>query len=835
MNPSSSTRPLVWLIPLALLLASFGRLVAQPSSLLVDADRPTVDRARVVEAAPGNDLTRLFWPLHRHLARSIARTGHLPEWDDRGFGGRPLIGNPQAGLFYPPVWLAWYIPAPATLGWLTVAHLIGASFGTIRLARTLGLGSTGQMVAGGCYALSPYLLAQTFEGHYPHVWAAAWYPWAFLATIQLGQGRWRSGLWLALCLAAVVLVGHPQEGYYLAIALGFWASVHLLQMARDPVARPRLKMTIAVWLAIGGLTLGLVAVEILPTLATQGWGLRSDRLPIRLASRYHPSLLNAVQLVHPFALGGPADYLGPENYWETVVSVGLVPLVLAGVGATWTGQRRRVVPWILLAVAALIFAGGRKLGLFALMYEWVPGMDRFRVPSRSLFLANLGVAVLAGHGVDALRREAPAQRDRWDRLGRRWLAALGLMAVAVGWGLARTNRLVVPVGETPVGSVAHLRQAAHAASDLDRLGQAFARLVVEPTWWLSVVGLSVGLAWASWRPARRPQVAVGLGLLGLVELAGLGHQLLVVSPPSAWLGSGPVAAAIRQAWPAVIGAPPPRIRADESVVADLIAVEFGWSKTDINDSFQIGHAADLYQQLYSLSRPRPDEEAAPMDGPVAVRVRQTQQAVFDRLSVAGAVSTATSPRLGALIREHHWPIVATGLGSGPNCRTGAATVARNPSVLPRAYVVPHALVVEVDDLRSVARLATIDPRRAVLMTRDPLASLGTTAARQSFRAAEWASTDPDRLVLRVRTTGPGLLVVADTWMPGWSAWVDGQVATVERGNHAQRVVALPTAGPHEVRMTYQAPGLRPGLAITLGASVAWVALAAWSYRRRRIT
>ena len=65
----------------------------------------------------------------------------------------------------------------------------------------------------------------------------------------------------------------------------------------------------------------------------------------------------------------------------------------------------------------------------------------------------------------------------------------------------------------------------------------------------------------------------------------------------------------------------------------------------------------------------------------------------------------------------------------------------------------------------VARFREGDPREAVLMAADPLGA--ARAPRQPFTPAKWASTDPDRLVLKVTTGAPGLLVVADTWMPGW--------------------------------------------------------------------
>jgi hypothetical protein len=44
-----------------------------------------------------------------------------------------------------------------------------------------------------------------------------------------------------------------------------------------------------------------------------------------------------------------------------------------------------------------------------------------------------------------------------------------------------------------------------------------------------------------------------------------------------------------------------------------------------------------------------------------------------------------------------------------------------------------------------------------------------------------------------------------------------------RGNHAQRVIALPVPGPHEVRMHYRPPGFTAGLAITALTACLWVA------------
>ncbi|MBV8313701.1 MAG: hypothetical protein JOZ53_01960, partial [Planctomycetaceae bacterium] len=108
---------------------------------------------------------------------------------------------------------------------------------------------------------------------------------------------------------------------------------------------------------------------------------------------------------------------------------------------------------------------------------------------------------------------------------------------------------------------------------------------------------------------------------------------------------------------------------------------------------------------------------------------------------------------------------------------------------------------------------------------------GPGAARQPFTPAEWASSDPDRPVIRVTTVAPGLLVVADTWMPGWTAHVDGRPAPIFRGNHAQRVVPLPDPGRHEIVLRYHAPGLARGMALTGLSAVVWTA--AWVATRSK--
>ena len=65
-----------------------------------------------------------------------------------------------------------------------------------------------------------------------------------------------------------------------------------------------------------------------------------------------------------------------------------------------------------------------------------------------------------------------------------------------------------------------------------------------------------------------------------------------------------------------------------------------------------------------------------------------------------------------------WPVVATGNRDGKTY-----VIQRNPTALPRAYVVPRAEVVPEEPAVILSRFRSSDPRAAVLMDHDPLAGL----------------------------------------------------------------------------------------------------------------
>ena len=84
--------------------------------------------------------------------------------------------------------------------------------------------------------------------------------------------------------------------------------------------------------------------------------------------------------------------------------------------------------------------------------------------------------------------------------------------------------------------------------------------------------------------------------------------------------------------------------------------------------------------------------------------------------------------------------------------------------------------------------------------------------------------NPRLTAIKIHAETAGYLVLADTWYPGWRAYVDGVQSRLWRANYMFRAVAIP-AGEHEVKIVYQPRSFLVG-GITSGAALVLLLLLA---------
>jgi hypothetical protein len=71
-----------------------------------------------------------------------------------------------------------------------------------------------------------------------------------------------------------------------------------------------------------------------------------------------------------------------------------------------------------------------------------------------------------------------------------------------------------------------------------------------------------------------------------------------------------------------------------------------------------------------------------------------------------------------------------------------------------------------------------------------------------------------RVGVRVKVSCPSMIVVSDTYFPGWIAYVDGARAPIYQVNGAMRGVIVP-AGAHSLTMRYRPASVYEGAALSL--------------------
>jgi hypothetical protein len=151
-------------------------------------------------------------------------------------------------------------------------------------------------------------------------------------------------------------------------------------------------------------------------------------------------------------------------------------------------------------------------------------------------------------------------------------------------------------------------------------------------------------------------------------------------------------------------------------------------------------------------------------------------------------------------------------------------VLENQEALPRAWIVHSARQVgskeEALDLLSAGQ---VDPEETALLEDvPPEMSQPDEASADRTSVVEYGA---DRIELATTTETPGLLVLSEVHYPAWRAYVDGRPAPVYVTDHLLRSVPIPE-GEHTVELRYESWTLRVGVAISLIACAALVALAA---------
>ncbi len=804
------------------------------------------------------------------VVRSL-QAGEVPLWNPNIFAGVPFLAAGQHSALYPFSLLFYVLPLPCAYGLFTVLQLWMAGAFMYLFGRVLRMGRFPALIAAITFQLSGFFLVSVVFTMI--IAAAAWLP-LLLAIIEImirkqedkGSGPFVPIIYVlfgATALGVHILAGHPEILAYTLLVMAAYALVRLVLLWRR-VGSWEPSLRLGLWLALMvGLGLGLGSIQLIPLYELVTGSFREGSVTYSDVVGWAYPTRQIFTFFVPDFFGNPAHhgywdlvsrqwvavdriFWGIKNYVEAGSYAGILPLILALVaviGSFRSAENRRHI-WIfaVLALVSLLLIFGTPL--YALLYYGLPGIKQLHSPFRWVFPYTMSVALLAGYGARrlmALRRAFGVDKDRQvlhPEVYRPWVSILTWGAFWGGLALL-AGLLIVFIAPGPfVGLADRFLTMVEQARGAFNSGQ----MLLSYQWRnLLILGLMLTASGIVLRVSRcpiylpvprflasqsaddrsaKPRIPIWQPLAVLVvavDLLVFGWGFNPAADP-AWLDFTPPAVEfLRERAASPTGSP-----AEDGQPWRLTTYQVPGATKTLNANTAWFHG---------LQDVRGYDSIIPRQYVEYMRAIEEQgELIYNQIAPVYGVEHLSSPLLDLLgvryvMTEGEIPNADFDLVYDDEVR-----IYENLDALPRAFALPRTEVIAEADLPD--RLRSFDPRDVVLLDEVTLAEAGAAAIpakgdQWPLQPATVAAYGTNTVFVDVEMPGPGWLVLADSFFPGWKVYrsdpdpenpapehgfepADEQELAIVRANGNFRAVYL-EAGAHRVRYKYTPMSLKLGL------------------------
>jgi hypothetical protein len=742
------------------------------------------------------DLGSYFYPIKFVVAQAL-KAGELPLWDRHMAGGFPVMAGLQSAVFYPPTLLFAVLPFFGAIQVSFVFHYAVAGFGSYALFRwwkcpihVALIGSILFTFGGTVVSLSNLV---------NHFQTAVWLPLVILYWERTLKLRfWREFVCLSFVLLFQLLSGSP-EIFLFSIGILIIDAIRLVG-EREIVG---IKKPAAILIAAIVVVTGLGMVQWLPTGELISLSRRDQPIPAAEAFAWSLRPSGLIDLIVPTLETDSALSLGIRlllsNEVPFLLSHYLGAIALLGV-CSWFGQagtKERLIlgGFILISV---FLALGSNTPAYPFVYSHVPLLRIIRFPEKFFFLTFVLLLFAAIRG---LAKIEIARHERWPSL----LAVVILIGwsslyIFLRWKTSLLIRLLESPGETNLAMPVTAPTLAGIFFNLEkqiavsliytglfvlyrgmRLNTLLFRFMLVLT---TFVDLSV---------AHKP-----LQFLREKELISDVPRVLDKPPLGSRLFYYPPGNNLHPSYMSVYG----NLSFDKATQLPFnnllpnAGILFGFEYFQDIDAL----SQRSYNDFLYFANALPREKRAKLLGAMNIRYVIS----FRRLEVPGFELLRETPEHFSWLYEI-------------------------PVSVPRVYVVTDGLY-EPEPLRLLNRLIRddFDPLRQVVLDTPRQLQPAVNLQSELFISKYQNS----HVQIRARLSAPGILVLTDSYYPGWKVFVDGAQKKLLRANHFFRAVELP-AGNHSVEFVYDPLSFKIGSLISLLTAALLIAVPVVGWLRRR--
>ena len=737
------------------------------------------------------DVVSFTFPMQM-LAIDLIKSGQPPLWNPYILAGTPLLANFQSAPYSPTNFVYFIFERLTAWSLQIILQHVLAAFFTFFLLRRFKVGKLGSALGGIVFAFSGYnLIWSQWNGH---TLAAAFVPLILLfEDLWLQRGKPILGLGISLALFMQIVSGYPQVVIYTGMAM------FVLWLVRFSLGKIYVIRTFALgaFLVLG---LGLSAFQILPGAELLGLSQRAVE-PHPFEWAFLP-FSKIITFIAPDFFGNHAtkNYWGPQDYTSNTGFVGVVALCLATLSLGFVRKNKEIAFAALLGLTGLFFSFPTPVSIFL----WKSGFLGLNAASahRALILFTLGVALLAGFGLDKLIESK--KRNLWALWGSALiLFSYGIWAGSLFWLSKSSPELYDPLVRGIPKYLVALRNSVLPLAAF--VATTFVFLIMHR---LSIL--------------KKVIVAIFLFSVLTLELFRFGWKFTPFSPR-------------------------------EMVYPTTPALTFLQNQTT---PFR---TTGSYVIPINMRMPYKIESLEGYDAVYPLRISQLIAAInsgksgTDPVGRYGTIDNTGSSVVDLLNTKYHLTIKRDAKGDPdplgqipPNYQEqGFALAFEDKSVavlesrtaLPRAEMFYAAQVVreETEILDRLLAKDFIDSEAIIL---EEEVGLDAKAEKDVKNNVSFRLYSETQSVIDVASPEEGLLFVSDAYYPGWKAYVDGVESKILRANFAFRAVKVPQ-GQHEVRFVYRPDSFFKGVRLS-GVSLVLAAIVlGWDFlargRRRSYT
>ena len=808
------------------------------------------------------DLGPYFIPPRFFWVESI-KHGSFPLWNPYQFSGYPLFANPQYGMLYPINSLFFFFPFDIAFNAIIIFHFFLGGLFTYLFLKDLKVNSTGALISGLIFMLSGYLLS--VHSLLTILLSSVWTPLIMMFFRRAINGQGIKNEILTAILITISFLGGGIEivygNFFVLLIMVVFSPFPYIEFVADKPRRYKFFFSAPVyWGRIRNLLsrcrslvivfilfLFLSAIQLFPFLELFHHSIRGKGIHYLEATIWSFALKDVLLFFLPDAYG---YFLDMKKYWtvqcwfKTLYTGGL-PFILSLIffitpsprlfqhresaerGGFWKDRKL----FFILMLFSIFLSLGRYNSLYPFVFKYIPFFNGIRYPVKFLYIFILVLSITAGLGFQRLIELSK------EREVKRFKNLLIIFSLTSGFIL-----LFLVLGHKEIEHFLKLREIDYPQFNLLSVNLYNAkRFFFYLALFFLLIRIGNEVKWKGWAKI----------LLVFFLIADLFGNM-------GYFGKEKTEVFFRKS------------KSLEAISSDKGNFRlFSTAKTISMDSTILINDPTYSNLLKERNLPSMNLLYSLHDiwGNDVIRVKRTDE-LYRIFIAAPSISTthlidlygvkyitSVTPLEGNNQFELIYARLEGLQGKKKDLlKKNTIKLYKNRSPLPRAWLVRDFKVLDSKTILSRMTSKDFRPDREVLLEEKPKwggEAIGSRRGaplrktndggeplsaclpdRQGLpQKVEIISEKNNRLQLLVNSKEDNLLVLSDTYYPGWKAFVDGTPQKIYQADYAFRAIPL-NSGTHRLEFVYDPMSFKLGAGVTLLGILGCIGMG-WVARRKR--